>query len=163
MGISKSFGIYRQLLFYSDAFVKWESWKGPYQVLLTTDTNTKLQAIKIWVHISQLKKVSPDIWSSVNARDIKIKLMRKMSSWLEGRLLSPKTSDQECFFPFLLTSLTILYLILTPWRSLWFFCPPFALHWLGRKCHCSRISGRYKERSSNLQSATGFAIMLLIL
>lgn len=38
-------------------------------------------------------------------------------------------------FPFL----TIAFLIPKPWKYLWFFCPHFALFWLGRQGHCSSI------------------------
>ena len=79
MGILKSFG-YRLLLFYSDALQQSDSRKGCYQALLITDTPVKLQGVEPWVHISQLKKALPDIWSCANTGDLKIKLTRKRSS-----------------------------------------------------------------------------------
>lgn len=45
-------------------------WKGPYQVLLTTDTAAKLEGIEAWVHISQLRKALPDIWSCTYMGDL---------------------------------------------------------------------------------------------
>lgn len=84
---------------------KWDSWKGPYQVLLTTDTAIDLEGVKPLVHILQLKKAPPDIWFCKTVEDLKIKLTRKRQSQYLGRLLLSKTSeqeDQECFFTFLL-------------------------------------------------------------
>ena len=73
------------------------------------------------MHISQMMKAPPDIWSYVNARDLKIQLTRQRSSWYSGKLLLPKTSDQEFFFPIsfsLSRHATPKYYI----RSLWLFC-----------------------------------------
>lgn len=120
MEIFKSFVIHR-LLMYPDPFAKARFMERTYQVFLTTDTAASLQGIKPSVHISQLKKALLAIWFCANAEDLKIKLTKKRSSPHLGRLLLPKTSDQEdqeCFFLFLLPFLTIFFLILILWQSL---------------------------------------------
>ena len=68
--------------------------------------SARLQDIKSWVHISQLQKAFPDIWSWANAEDLKIKLTSKRDSQYQGKLLPPEGSDWECFFTFLLPSLS---------------------------------------------------------
>jgi len=46
-------------------------WKGPYQVLLNTDTATKLESTEPWLHFSQLKKQPlSDIWSCADNEDL---------------------------------------------------------------------------------------------
>lgn len=87
---------------------------------------TKLWSVKTLLHITQPKKIPSDIWSCADG-DLKIKLTRKRSSQHQDGLLPPKMSSEECLFPFLLFCLTIFFLILTPWRSIWFFCPLRAL------------------------------------
>ena len=82
--------------------------------------------------ISQTKKASLDIWSYANAEALIIKLVRKRSNWHWCRLLSPEMLDQGHFFPFLCPSLIILFLILIPWSSLWFFCSVFISLWSGK-------------------------------
>lgn len=72
---------------------------------------------------------SSDIWSWANARDFKIKLTVKISSWHWSTPFPPKMLDQEHFSPFLFPSLAIFSLIIIPWRSLWFVCPPLTLSW----------------------------------
>lgn len=64
---------------------------------------------------------------------------RKVRSWHWGRLLPPKSSDQEyllvfLFFFFPIPPFLYGHLIpnFTPWKSLWFFCSPFALFWPGK-------------------------------
>lgn len=135
MDIFKSFIIYRQLLFYSHAFakVRFKERTLPSIILLTTDKAAKLQGGKIWVYISQLKKVLPDIWFW------RLKMLEtSKSNWFGQEVADtevgwflPTYYNQEYFFPFLLPSLTILFLILTSWRFLWYFCPPFVLLWPG--------------------------------
>ena len=51
---------------------KWDSQKGPYQVLLTTDIIAKFHDVDTWVCISKLKKAPHDIWSYVNTGELKI-------------------------------------------------------------------------------------------
>lgn len=70
-------------------------WKGPCQVLLTTDTAAKLEGTEPWIHISRSKKASPDSWSCTDAGDLWVKLMRKRSSWHQRRPLSPNSPDQD--------------------------------------------------------------------
>ena len=97
---------------YPDSFAKARFMERTYQVFLTTDTAASLQAIKPLVHISQLKKAPLAIWFCANAEDLKIKLTKNRSSPHLGRLLLPKTSDQEdqeCFFLFPLPFLTIFF------------------------------------------------------
>lgn len=61
MGIFKSFVIYRQLLCYSEAFVKvrflGRTLPG------TLDATARLQSVKSWVHSVQLTKAPPAIQS----------------------------------------------------------------------------------------------------
>ena len=107
MSILKSSVIYRQLLFYSDAFLRVKFIEKMLQVHLTPCSLARLQDIKPWMHISQLQKAFPDIWSWANAGGLKIKLTSKRNNQYQGRLLPPEGSDWECFFIFLLPSLTI--------------------------------------------------------
>lgn len=144
MGILKSFIIYRQLAFSSDGFVKARFMERTLLRLWSIDTTDTLRGVKPCVYISQLKKVPPNIWFWVNAIDLKIKLTRKRSCRHWGRLLPLNMSDQELFFLFFLSSLAILFLILTPWKSLWFFVHLLPYSSLERKYHCSHISGYYK-------------------
>lgn len=55
-------------------------WKGNYHTLSTTDAAAKLEGIECMVHILQLKKALPDIWSCPDTEDPQIKLMRNTSS-----------------------------------------------------------------------------------
>ena len=84
--------------FYSDAFTKVRFMKRTLPSTLNHWHCCWLQDFKTWVNISQLKKVPPDIWCSINAGDLKIKLTRKRSSWHRGTLLPPKMLHQQCFF-----------------------------------------------------------------
>ena len=52
-----------QLLFYSDAFLIVKFIDKMLQVHLSPCTLARLQDIKSWMHISQLQKAFPDIWS----------------------------------------------------------------------------------------------------
>ena len=70
--------------------------KGPYQVLLTTDTAAELEGIEPWLHISQVKRDSPDIWSSC-AGDLKIMLTRKLMTSC-GRQLPLKMPIKTSYF-----------------------------------------------------------------
>ena len=97
----------------------------------------------------QLKKDPSAIWSCPNAEDLKIKLTRKRSSWHQGWVLPPKRSYQEHFCPFHLPSLITLFLILTPGRSLWFFCLRFALLWPGKIIALLTHVPSFQGRSSN--------------
>ena len=91
-------------------------------------TTVRWQGVKPSLGISQWRRLyqTSGLWSCVNAGDLKIKLTRNSSQHL-GRLLHPKTLDQECFFLCFLLSVTVLFLILTQWRSSWFFCLPLSL------------------------------------
>lgn len=104
--------ISRELLFYSAVFAKvrfmWKTWPKN----LTTHTTAKFQDIKLWMHISQLKKSPPDIWFCINPGNLKIKLTGKRSNWHGGRLLPSKTLGQKCFFPFSFPFQTIFLLML---------------------------------------------------
>lgn len=109
---------------------KWDSWKGPYQVHLTPDTNTKLQGVEPWMHISQPWKrlPPPDIWSCVNTRDFKIKLIKREVANIDMDCFLPRHQIKKCLsisVPFV----TILYLMLIQGRFLSFFCLPFVLPW----------------------------------
>lgn len=93
MDIFKSFVTYRKVLFHSDAFakVRFLEW-----ILLRTLDHWQHCQI---MHISQLKKLFPDIWSCINTGDLKIKLTRKRNSQHWGRLLLPfKMLDRERSF-----------------------------------------------------------------
>lgn len=85
-------------------------------VLSPTYTAAKLQDVKFWVHISQLTRALLDIWSCVNAGDLKIKLTRKTSN-TEVDCFLPKHQIKNISF-LLLPSLNILFLILILLRSL---------------------------------------------
>ena len=54
-------------------------WKGPYQVLLTTQMAAKFQGLDSWVHTFQLKRVPPGSWNCVPTGDLKFKLTREVS------------------------------------------------------------------------------------
>ena len=79
MDILKSFVIYRQLLFYSDVFGEVRLRERNLPSAPDTDTAMKLEGTEPWVHISQLRKVPPDIWSYANAGDLHTTLTRKRS------------------------------------------------------------------------------------
>lgn len=51
------------------------------------DAAAKIKGIEPLVHILQLKKAPPDIWSSANAGDLWIKLRRKGGSWHHLKML----------------------------------------------------------------------------
>lgn len=74
---------------------------------LTTDTTVKLQGVKTWVHISQLKKILPHIWFCANAGVLKLCFTWTGNNEQQDRWLPSLPSDQEYLFPFLLPSLTI--------------------------------------------------------
>ena len=137
MGIFKFF-CHLQILFYSDAFAKVRFMARNLPRTLGHHMAAKSQGVQPWVHISQLMKAPPDFWSRAKKLEISNQSNRlareeatikiETASWLPP----PKMSDQEHVFPFFLPSLTILFLILTLWRFLWFlavhlFC--FALAW----------------------------------
>lgn len=63
----------------------------------------------------QKLETSKSNWRAREVADIKV------DSFL------PRCGIRKFLFP--LPALTILPLILTPWRSLWFFCPPFSWPW----------------------------------
>lgn len=106
---------------------QWDSWKGPYQVLLTTVPPAKL-SVKPWVHILQLKKAP-----------LLLVLCKMLESSKSSKLVREVTNIKvDCFLPkhwiknisfhsFFLLDYPLL--ILLPWRSLWLFCPPFCLLW----------------------------------
>lgn len=94
---------------------KWDLWKRSYQVLLTTDSAAYFTTEESY------------IWYLVNTGDLKIKLTRKRSNQYKGRQLPFKILNQEQFFPFLLPSLTILFLILELFKYLCLFSSSFAL------------------------------------
>lgn len=80
------------------------------------DTAAKLQGVKIWSHISQLKKPKKaplNIGSGINTGDLKINLTMEEIADIEVHWFPPKILDQEHFFSFLIPSLTILFLIFT--------------------------------------------------
>lgn len=111
MIILKSFIIYGHL-FTLKLLQKRESGKGPRRNTwpLTLLWDHKVSETRM--HISQLKKPPLDIWSCVNAGDLKIRRTGKRRGWHRGRLFLPMMSDQEnqgCFFLFLLLLLTILF------------------------------------------------------
>ena len=94
--------------------------------LLTTDTTAKLQGVKPQVHTSQLMQFLSDIWSCAKMETSKL-------NWLWKGVANVKVC---CFlrevwpivFLPVLPSPIILFLISILWRSLWWFCPTFALH-----------------------------------
>lgn len=55
----------------------------------------KLQGLKPWIHILELKKASPDVCFCVNAGDLQIKSTRKRNSWHWCKLLPPKVTKQD--------------------------------------------------------------------
>lgn len=69
-------------------------WKGPYQLLLSTDTTVKLEGIKTWVHVSQLK-APPDIRSRTSTGDLQIKLTSQRSCQHQRRLLPSELLGQD--------------------------------------------------------------------
>ena len=133
---------------------KWDSQKGPYQGLLTTDTAAKLQGVEPQGYFTAEKGSTGHLALCKRWRP-PIKPSRKRSSWHQGRMLPPKTSDQEDWepffphlFPFLLPSLTILFLTPTPWRPFWFFCSPFALLWPGKRMPLSQAIAKLGNQTS---------------
>ena len=80
MGILSLFFIHNSYCFTQMLLQKKDSWKGPYRVLLTTDTTAKLQGVKTWIHILQLKRTPPVAWSCANTGELKIKLTMKTVS-----------------------------------------------------------------------------------
>ena len=91
------------LLSFSDSYcltlmVLQDLWKGPYQVLLTTNTAAKLEGLELWAHISQLKKAPPDICSCGYIGDLQIQLTRKGSSQHSGRLVPPRQQIKTSYF-----------------------------------------------------------------
>lgn len=90
----------------------WESWKGPYKYSWPLTLLPNYKTLETWMHISQLKK------AHLTTDPMKILQILK-SNWLGREVTSEYTAssqDQECFF--LLPFLSILFLILNPWRSL---------------------------------------------
>ena len=71
-------------------------WKGPYQVLLTTDATGELEGIEPCRYISRLKKSPPDIQSCTRTGDLQIKLTRKRSCWHLRQTAFPRWGDQAC-------------------------------------------------------------------
>ena len=125
----KSFVIYRQLLFHSDAFCKSKGHgKDPtkYSWPLTLLPNYKVSNLECIFHNWRRFYLTSAL---CKCQRPKIKFTKKRSSWHWGRLLQPRMSDQEHFFPFIFPSLIILFLILIPGRLLWFFCSPSSLSW----------------------------------
>lgn len=122
----KVFCYFKTIIFYSVDFAKVkingkDSTKCCYPPTLLP--NYKMFKLGFLFH--NWRRLPPDICAYANARDIKVQLTRKRISWCCGWLLPPKTLRMflsiSPFFP------TILFLILTPWRSLSFFCQPTAL------------------------------------
>lgn len=72
-------------------------WRGPYQVLLTTDTVPEV-GLEHWVHISQQKKTPFDSCSSIDTRDLRITLIRKRSTWIEVHCFLPRCQIKTSFF-----------------------------------------------------------------
>lgn len=119
---------------------KWASWKGLYQAFWTADTpaNDKVKAALPMLQTSN-------------------------SHWLghRGRRFPPKMSDQNHFFP-LLPSLIIVFLLLTLWRSVWFFVL-LALAWKDNAIgHVSQPTAR-GEWYSTFPITVGCAMILVIL
>lgn len=75
-------------------------WKGPYEVLLTTDTAAELEGSEPWRYISHLKRSAPDIWSCTNTGGFQIKLTRKRSCQHLRQIAFPRWPDQACI-PFI--------------------------------------------------------------
>lgn len=129
IGTFKSFVICRQLLLYSTLILlqKWDSWKGFYQVPLTTDITANYKMLNLGAYFTTGEG---SIWHLVLCQCQRPQnQIGKISSWHWSTLFPPRILDQEHFFPFLLPSLAILFLITLPWRSLWFLCPPSTLPW----------------------------------
>lgn len=97
----------------------WNRWKGSYQVFLTTDTAVKLEGVEPWLHLSQMKRDSPDTWSSSCTGDLESKLTRKLVTSC-GRQPLPQMLDWG--FTLKLTSHVKLFLFL--FLSHW--------HWPGK-------------------------------
>lgn len=56
----------------------------------------------------------------------------KMLGSSKSHSLERYLANIEIKWIFNLPGLTMLFSILIPWRSLWFFCPPFTLLWPGK-------------------------------
>ena len=69
---------------------RWDSWKGPSGVFLTSIITVELQGVTTWIHsISQLKKTPPNTWPCVNVETSK-------SDWLRREV---GNIGIDCFLP----------------------------------------------------------------
>lgn len=159
--IFKSFFIYRQLLFYSEAFVKVRFLGRTLPGIL--DTIARLQDVEPWAHNVQLMRAPPAIWSLQSLETSQWNWLGSEVADIEVDCFCPRSQVKNISFHFSSPLLTLFSWVFTMMVFLSLFIHVFALIWPGQIMPLFTYLRPLQRALANLQTMVGFAKILVTL